>query len=1021
MTAEYKRLDLAVRVYPSLEREEKREPPKARLKRPRAWLVLDMETRIDETQSLTFGSYRFLVDQQCFREGLIVGDDLPSKDRAVLEQYVATHGADTPGRRKRIGLLTRSEFAEQFFEDVYKGRCLVIGFNLPFDLSRIARAWAVARGRYSGGFSFDLCAYEDETGQSRSDKYRPRVRIKHLDSKRALKGFTSRKSPDRDDLIPEGSRDGQPQDGYVFQGHFLDLRTLAYALTDQSYSLESACKAFGVEHGKQSGAAHGEVTEAYIDYNRRDVLATAELAAKLLTAYDRHPIRLQVTKAFSPASIGKAYLRAMGIQPILEREPDFPKDVLGYAASAFFGGRTSSHIRRTPVPVVYTDFLSMYPTVNSLMGLWRFVTADHIEVRREFRQDAIDLLDTVSTNTLFDPSLWPKLTAFVKVIPDGDILPARCKYSQASNDWQIGVNHLRLDATEPEAGLWFSLPDVVASVILTGKVPLVVDAFALEPHGVLTGLKSTTLNGQVHVDPVKEDFFKTVIEQRRKVKSRSDLKGDEKARLDRSLKVLANATSYGIYAEMNREESDQPTSVTCYGIDAKPFQCRVAHPDIVGEYCFPPMASLITGAARLMLALLERSVSDLGGTYAMEDTDSMAIVATQQGGFVECPGGPEAANGQAGIHALSWAEVAKIAKRFELLNPYDPSSVKGSILKIEDDNYDPATGAQRQIYCYSISAKRYALFILDDHKRPHLLRAAANNPTDRWSQHGLGHLINPSEPDSQDRKWIAHVWLNFIRAAHGIRVASLPFASLPAVGRVSITSPPVMKAFLGFNQGKPYEQQIKPFNFLLSCQVLPFGHPPGVDPERFHLITPYNSDSRRWIKARWIDRYSGTSHSITTDGHHGTQKTVRVKTYGDILREYEYHPEAKCNDATGDVCGKRSTGLLARRHILVGRIRSIGKESNVLEDVEAGVIHSANDAYTEYPDPNRSEWKTSILPRLKRAKLVDLVEATSLSRRALMDLRAGRSFPHPRNEKRIVDALTDVENNADDEMTTSRR
>ena len=41
-----------------------------------------------------------------------------------------------------------------------------------------------------------------------------------------------------------------------------------------------------------------------------------------------------------------------------------------------------------------------------------------------------------------------------------------------------------------------------------------------------------------------------------------------------------------------------------------------------------------------MLALLERCVTDLGGTYAMEDTDSMAIVATQRGGLIECPGGP---------------------------------------------------------------------------------------------------------------------------------------------------------------------------------------------------------------------------------------------------------------------------------------------------------------------------------------------------------------------------------------------
>ncbi len=91
---------------------------------------------------------------------------------------------------------------------------------------------------------------------------------------------------------------------------------------------------------------------------------------------------------------------------------------------------------------------------------------------------------------------------------------------------------------------------------------------------------------------------------------------------------------------MNRQESDDPVKVTCHGIDAEPFTCRVAHPDVPGEYCFPPLASLITGAARLMLALLEHTVTALGGTYAMEDTDSMAVVATERGGLFPCPGGP---------------------------------------------------------------------------------------------------------------------------------------------------------------------------------------------------------------------------------------------------------------------------------------------------------------------------------------------------------------------------------------------
>ena len=67
-----------------------------------------------------------------------------------------------------------------------------------------------------------------------------------------------------------------------------------------------------------------KITEEYIDYNRRDVLATLELSEKLLTEYGRHPINLQPTKAYSPASIGKAYLRAMGITPILDLPTSFP-------------------------------------------------------------------------------------------------------------------------------------------------------------------------------------------------------------------------------------------------------------------------------------------------------------------------------------------------------------------------------------------------------------------------------------------------------------------------------------------------------------------------------------------------------------------------------------------------------------------------------------------------------------------------------------------------------------------------
>jgi hypothetical protein len=234
--------------------------------------------------------------------------------------------------------------------------------------------------------------------------------------------------------------------------------------------------------------------------------------------------------------------------------------------------------------------------------------------------------------------------------------------------------------------------------------------------------------------PAKQDFFKVVIEERKRLPRRNDISDIEKSRLDKFLKVLANAASYGIYAEMQRLESERKTRVTCHGIDAKPFECRVAHPDEPGAYCFPPIASLITGAARLMLALLERCVVEQGGTYAMEDTDSLAVASTEDGGEVPC----QAGKGDKVI-ALSWKQVDAIASRFATLNPYDRNAVPGSVLKIEDDNRDPKTKRQRQLYCLAISAKRYAPFLKDGRNNPVLLRKGVNNVEDRWSEHGLGH------------------------------------------------------------------------------------------------------------------------------------------------------------------------------------------------------------------------------------------------------------------------------------------
>jgi hypothetical protein len=132
---------------------------------------------------------------------------------------------------------------------------------------------------------------------------------------------------------------------------------------------------------------------------------------------------------------------------------------------------------------------------------------------------------------------------------------------------------------------------------------------------------------------------------------------------------------------------------------------------------------------------------------------------------------------------------------------------------------------------------------------------------------------------------------------------------------------------------------------------------------------------------------------------HGGGQVARVKSYGDVLLEYEYYPESKCADSDGNICSKQTIGLLQRRHIRIDQIKYLGKKSNSLEEVDAGLVHSEQNGYTEFPDPRRDEWRTKILSALRTIPLTVLEEMSELSRRVLIDIRAGRSRLHRKNHE----------------------
>lgn len=144
------------------------------------------------------------------------------------------------------------------------------------------------------------------------------------------------------------------------------------------------------------------------------------------------------------------------------------------------------------------------------------------------------------------------------------------------------------------------------------------------------------------------------------------------------------------------------------------------------------------------------------------------------------------------------------------------------------------------------------------------------------------------------------------------------FADVPAVGRITVTNPGILRALEHLNNGKEYADQIKPFNFLLSCHVSPFGHPLGIDVERFHLIAPFETNPNKWTEGKWIDQYSGNEYRVCTNGNYRSRQSARVKTFEEVLEEYEFHPESKCADARGRCSTRQTQGLLYRRHIRLG-------------------------------------------------------------------------------------------------------
>lgn len=911
-------------------------------------LIFDCETTTDPSQRLRFGCFQLRKFTEIFEAGIFYDPDaLSNKDVELLREYARTN---------RLTCVPVDEFIDRvFYGMAYDFRATIVGLNLPFDISRLAINHGIARGKQmGGGFTFKLS----------KQKFWPNVQIKHLSNRSAFIQFTTR--PGRFDT--RGMRRRQ-QKVLPRRGYFLDLRTLAGALTSHSFSLKSMAEHLNTNTRKLNTEEHGgPITGDYIRYALQDVQVTWECYQALLHKYALHKFTKTLpTKILSEASVGKAYFREMNIRPWREVQPDFSNEIIGIIMSSYFGGRSEVHARRIITQVAYCDFLSMYPTVCTLMGLWRFIISEGVNFR-ENTKEIRELINSVTLADIQKKEFWPKLRTLVQILPDDDILPVRAPYG-ADTQLTIGLNYLK--SKKP---VWVTLADAIASKLVNKRTPKILKAITFEPKGIQQGLNPIDIagNSNYRIHPEKDDFFKRAIELRSEIKLKMQgAKGEERARLDTeqlALKIIANSTSYGIFIELNVEDLKEPETRLCFGYSRKPFKVTTSKAETPGQYFHPLLATLITGGARLMLAVTETLARENGLDWAFCDTDSMAIAKTE------------------GIEASFNSKIEIIRNYFIPLNPY---SSKSSILKLETANFGIGANSGKLIPLnfLGISSKRYVLFNLDPNGEIIIRKASA---------HGLGQLMAPySEAEAPKsipapqiplreigvERWQYDFWFQIIKAhleghPDQVDLDYHPSLNLPAASKYAATKPALLAWFKQHNSNREYPAQVRPFNFLNSFQSRPkallsknqlkegceFKNSPKP-------VSPFNKNTGLAAK-NCFDRETG--HSVERGW---------LKSNIEAIAQYHLRPESKFLNGN-----YLNAGITKRRRIDAISTRHIGKEADQWEEQ----FHLGSDENAEInyglPPKEKAEHKKRLNSSVRKFGERRIAKSVGISRAKLKSI-----------------------------------
>jgi hypothetical protein len=933
------------------------------------FLIFDTETTTDENQRLRVGGFLLVDVKPGHGEGgLIVSDGLPPEDYRTVLEY---------GKQHNLPVLTGREFVEEvFYPEADKGT-VIVGFNLPFDLSRLAsadpdrlqprnqrKAYTVSRGKHRDTFTLRLSP----------NPALPDIRIKPLSAHGAMIEFIGSKRARRK----------------RFSGRFLDLHTAVFALAGEAHSLRSAGRALGAKIIKQEEPAeHGSaITAAYLDYLVRDVKATAALLDRILEIYDRYPFATYdpeysqkpedtpLTKLYSPGSVAKAFLRKMNVSPSLPAQKA-PPEYRGYAISAFYGGRFECTLRKVLAPVVTLDYSSQYPTVYTIMQLHNLAIAAEYEIVR-CHEEAIALCERIRRNPdlLLDRNIWASLVVFVKVSPHEDYLPVRAAFSGDASNVNICVTTVSAGG---DVSLWYSMADIAASVLETGKAPRILDAFRVVPTS--RQILNTIEFAGVRLDPHDPNLIAEIVAHRKRVEK-------ENPALAWGLKILANCATYGILSETDPElfnHADEKRTLNILWSDQTTYDA-IGETEHLGRFANPFIASHVTAGGRLLLAIAEKLLRQRGCCVAWVATDSMTVVTTQAAAgvygtpdWVKIPApSEEQLRERYGVRPATHEDIAYVQNAVNMLNPY-PRDVIPQLLKRED------------VKCgwgYSISPNRYCIIGRDGELK-------------HWTEHGLGALITPNGESLHD--FARTLWIAVLTDE-----TPLEWERTLARRKVPIRTPTEWKLI------REYYPDVTPFNFLQRVKPAWVLGNRRLTGEWRALYAPFRDTDKASLKLTWIaKRPDGTTANVKVKPAEpedlGTisYNFIPVETLYSLCRSFANHTDPRMITPQGEMVRGNTAGVLRTQPLLIKGVYPIGREHNRLED-EADDLPELITLFTGDPEINQTLDNTcnaavqNAIEKLTPYPNDLVAKALGVSPRAWKNYKSGARQPGTPTARKII-------------------